>query len=87
MWFELRDEHPDFELYTLDGTTTVVRIAARKALAALHGLPDNEPELFRMPVFIDTANDKLPECRDDLPPDVDLSSALPPEKLAAVFDN
>jgi ribose transport system substrate-binding protein len=85
MWLEMREDNPDFELLTLDGTTTVVRIAARKALAAVNGLPDNEPELFVMPAFIDTANGQLPECRDDLPPDVDLSSALPPEKLAALF--
>jgi ribose transport system substrate-binding protein len=36
-------------------------------------------------VFVDTANGKLPTCRKDLPPDADLSSALSPTKLAAVF--
>jgi len=86
MWLELKDSNPDFELLTLDGTTTVVRIAARKAMAALNDLPDNEPENFPLETFVDTANGQLPNCNEDLPPDADLSSALSPEKLAAVFE-
>jgi ribose transport system substrate-binding protein len=85
MWEQLHKTNPDFQLLTLDGTTTVVRIAARKALAALNGLPDNEPENFDLPTFIDTANGKLPTCDKNLPPDADLSSDLSPEQLAAVF--
>jgi len=85
MWVRLHKTNPDFQLLTLDGTTTVVRIAARKALAALNKLPDNEPENFELPTFIDTANGKLPTCRKDLPPDADLSSGLSPEELAAAF--
>ena len=85
MWIDLHKTNPDFQLLTLDGTTTVVRIAARKAMAALNDLPDNEPENFPLETFVDTANGKLPTCNKDLPPDADLSSALSPEKLAAVF--
>ena len=86
LWLEQHhDSNPNFQLLTLDGTTTVVRIAARKALAALNNLPDNEPEQFDLETFVDTANGKLPTCRQDLPPDADLSSALSPDKLAAVF--
>ena len=86
MWIDLHKTNPDFQLLTLDGTTTVVRIAARKAMAALNDLPDNEPENFPLETFVDTANGKLPNCNKDLPPDADLSSALSPEKLAAVFE-
>lgn len=85
MWLELKDTNPDFELFTVDGTTTVVRTAARKALAALNGLPDTYPEAFQLPILIDTANGILPECREDLPPDADLSSNLTDEELKAVF--
>lgn len=85
MWTALHKTNPDFELLTLDGTTTVVRGAARKALAALNDLPDNEPESFKLKTFIDTANGKLPRCDKNLPPDADLSSDLSPKKLAAVF--
>jgi len=85
MWQKLHATNPKFQLLTLDGTTTVVRIAARKALAALNKQPDNEPENFDLPVFIDTVHGKLPKCNSSLPPDADMSSALSPEKLAAVF--
>jgi ribose transport system substrate-binding protein len=85
MWLELKDKNPDFQLLTLDGTTTVVRTAARKALAALNGVPDTFPEAFALPVFVDTANGKLPVCREDMPPDADLSSNLTDEELKAVF--
>jgi ribose transport system substrate-binding protein len=84
-WLQHKDKNPNFQLLTLDGTTTVVRIAGRKALAALNGMPDNEPEAFELPVFVDTANGKLPTCRDDLPPDADLSSGLSEEAFKAVF--
>jgi ribose transport system substrate-binding protein len=85
MWLQYHEANPDFQVLTLDGTTTVVRIAARKALAALNDKPDNEPEKFELPTFIDTLNGKLPTCNKDLPPDADLSSALSPEQLKAVF--
>ncbi|KXX61930.1 substrate-binding domain-containing protein [Rhodococcus sp. LB1] len=85
MWLQHHEANPGFQLLTLDGTTTVVRIAARKALAALNGRPDNEPENFELPTFVDTLGGKLPTCREDLPPDADLSSALSPEQLSAVF--
>ncbi|WP_431908650.1 substrate-binding domain-containing protein [Amycolatopsis thermoflava] len=84
-WLQHKDANPKFQLLTLDGTTTVVRIAARKAMAALNKLPDNEPEQFNLNTFVDTVNGKLPTCRTDLPPDADLSSSLSPDKLKAVF--
>lgn len=84
-WLEHHEDNPDFELLTLDGTTTVVRIAGRQALAAVNGLSTNEPQEFELPVFVDTANDILPECRDDLPPDADLSSDLTEEQLLELF--
>jgi ribose transport system substrate-binding protein len=84
-WLENKDKNPNFQLLTQDGTTTTVRIAGRKALAAVNKLPDNEPELFKLPTFVDTANGKLPTCHKDLPPDADLSSGLSIDKLKAVF--
>ncbi|GAB89606.1 substrate-binding domain-containing protein [Gordonia rhizosphera] len=85
MWLQYHEANPQFQLLTLDGTTTVVRIAARKALAAVNGLPDNEPEQFELKTFVDTVNGKLPTCKSDLPPDADLSSELSADQLAAVF--
>ena len=60
MWLQYHETNPDFQLLTLDGTTTVVRIAARKALAAVNGQPDNEPENFELPTFVDTAQRQAP---------------------------
>lgn len=85
LWQELRPDNPDFELLSLDGTTRVVRIAGRKALAALNGLPDNEPELAELIRFIDTANGIDPPCEPSLPPDADLSSALSVQQLQELF--
>ena len=85
LWQELRPTNPDFELLSLDGTTSVVRIAGRKALAALNGLPDNEPELAELIPFIDTANGVDPPCEPSLPPDADLSSALTVQQLQELF--
>jgi ribose transport system substrate-binding protein len=87
LWVQLHPKNPKFQLLTLDGTTSVVRIAARKALAALGKVPDTEPENFELPTFVDTVNGKMPTCRKDLPPDADLSSSLSPDKLKAVFAN
>jgi ribose transport system substrate-binding protein len=86
IWLENRKTQPQWQLLTMDGTTTFVRIAGRKALAAANDLPDNEPEEADLEKFVDTANGKLPKCDKSLPPDADLSSDLPPEELAAVFE-
>lgn len=84
-WLEQREANPDFQLLTLDESTTVVRIAGRKALAAVNKLSDNEPELFSLPVFVDTVNGKLPTCNKDLPGDADLSSGLSEDQLKKLF--
>ena len=85
LWQEYGPTNPDFELLSLDGTTRVVRIAGRKALAALNGLPDNEPELAELIRFIDTVNGIDPPCEPSLPPDADLSSALTVQQLQELF--
>ncbi|MEQ8718270.1 MAG: substrate-binding domain-containing protein [Acidimicrobiales bacterium] len=87
VWYELSEDNPDFELFAVDGTTRVVRLAVRKALAALNGLPDTDVEVFVLEPFMDTVNGIDPPCEPDLPPDADLSSGLSPEQLAAVFES
>ena len=85
LWQELKPDNPEFELLSLDGTTQVVRVAGRKALAALNGFPDNDPVLVELIRFIDTVNGIDPPCEPDLPPDADLSSALSIEQLKELF--
>jgi ribose transport system substrate-binding protein len=75
-----------FPYYTLDGTTTYVRFAVRHGVAAYQGTKDNESPAILPFAYADSAKGLDPKCDPNAPPDADLSSALPPEKLKAVFE-
>jgi ribose transport system substrate-binding protein len=75
-----------FPYYTLDGTTTYVRFAVRHGVAAYQGAVDNESPAVLPFAYADSAKGLDPKCDPSAPPDADLSSALPPEKLKAVFE-
>lgn len=85
-WLENNEANPSFQMMTMDGTHSTARVAVRKTLAAINDLPDNEPERVELTKFIDTPAGQLPTCRDDLPPDADLSSSLSEDQLKAVFN-
>jgi ribose transport system substrate-binding protein len=74
-----------FRYYTLDGTTSYVRYAVRRAVAAYQGTPNTEPLLIVPTPYADSIKGLDPKCDASAPPDADLSSALPQEKLKAVF--
>ncbi|MDH6277812.1 ribose transport system substrate-binding protein [Aurantimicrobium minutum] len=74
-------EKSNFAFFTLDGTTTTVEIALRKALAAYVGKDNPEPSRPQLPIFIDTTSGKNPKCSTVLPPDADLSSSLTEAEL------
>lgn len=74
-------EKHHFDLMTLDGSTSVSKIALRQALAATKGMKDPEPTKIQLPVFIDTVNGKEPKCEPDLPMDADLASSLSTDEL------
>ena len=74
-----------FPYYTLDGTTSYVRYAVRRAVAAYQGTPNSEPLLIVPTPYADSAKGLDPKCDAGAPPDADLSSALSPDKLKAVF--
>lgn len=82
---EVKKDWPDFEMVWVEGTTRVVRWAARRALAAFNEIEIDDPTELKMFPFVDTTAGKEPECRTDLPPDADLSSGLTPEELQEVF--
>lgn len=69
----------------VDGSTADVRFALRQALAAHHGMEIDEPLGVVPYVYADSTSDVMPKCSDTAPPDADLSSLLPPEKLNALF--
>jgi ribose transport system substrate-binding protein len=74
-----------FPYYTLDGTTSYVRYAVRRAVAAYQGTPNSEPLLIVPTPYADSAKGLDPKCDAGAPPDADLSSALSPDKLKAGF--
>jgi ribose transport system substrate-binding protein len=84
MWQKYKDKWPNFQILSVDGSTRAVRIAARKALAAVNGLKDDEPNIGPLIVSIDTRAGKAP-CDASLPPDADLSSSLSKDQLKALF--
>src|SRR5258708_800075 len=76
-----------FPYYTLDQTTTYVRFAVRQGVAAYEGTANSESPVVLPVPYADSAKGLDPKCDPAAPPDADLSSALPPEKLKEVFEN
>lgn len=75
----------NFPYMSLDETTTLGRIALRKAVAAAQGIENPEPSLIRLPISVDTTDGKNPQCEPTLPPDADLSSKLSVDQLKKLF--
>ena len=74
-----------FRYFSLDGTTSMIRVAGRRAVGDFQGTTNKEP-LSAVPfVYVDSEQGLDPKCNPSAPLDADLSSALPPEKLQAVF--
>ena len=69
----------------LDGSTADIRFALRQALAAHNGIEIDEPLGVVPYIYADSTTDTMPKCSDTAPPDADLSSLLPEEKLQALF--
>lgn len=69
----------------LDGSNGDVRFALRHALAKFNKVENTEPLGVVPYVFADSTADLKPKCSDTAPPDADMSSLLPPEKLEALF--
>lgn len=71
--------------FSLDGTTSMIRVAGRRAVSDFQGTTNNEPlSLVAFP-YVDSEQNIDPKCDQNTPLDADLSSSLPPEKLLAVF--
>ncbi|WP_321933780.1 substrate-binding domain-containing protein [Paraburkholderia sp. J8-2] len=74
-----------FPYYTVDGTTSYVRFAVRQGVAAYQGTQDKESPSILPFTYADSAKGIDPKCDPSAPPDADLSSALPADKLKQVF--
>lgn len=71
--------------FSLDGTTTLVRAAARRAMAAYSGAKFQEPLGWSPYACIDSSAGVDPKCDSSLPPDADLSGQLSIQALKEMF--
>lgn len=72
-------------LFTMDGMTTLSKIAFRKALAAAAGTDDPESPTVTAFVSADTSNGKQPKCDSSLPPAADLNGDLSSAEIAQIL--
>ena len=85
MYMDAKAEGKAWKQLALSGTTADVRFVLRAALAHLNGIENPEPRALVAFPFADSEQDKDPICDKSFPPDADLASSLPPEKLQALF--
>lgn len=75
-----------WDYFSIDGLNRLARYGLRRGLSIHQGTPNDEVLAIEFPAFADSFAGLEPACDPNAPPDADLSSALPPEKLQAIFD-
>ncbi|MBW6418892.1 substrate-binding domain-containing protein [Celeribacter sp. PS-C1] len=85
MYLEAIENGDAWPYLALDGSTADVRFALRQAVAAHNGIEFDEPLGVVPYIYADSTSGIVPKCSDTAPPDADLSSLLPEEKLNALF--
>jgi ribose transport system substrate-binding protein len=73
---KIKPKQSGLELATISGRNWTGRVAARKAIAAAQGLPENEPSIYKLPLFEDTLGGLAPQCDPKQAPDASLSAKL-----------
>ena len=84
-YLDYKKQGKAWKYYSLDGTTTLVRVAARRALSAFQGTPNNEALGMSPYAYVDSEVGVEPRCDTSLPPDADLSGQLSPASLKELF--
>jgi len=87
-WKDNKAANPDFQMGNVSGRNWIVRLALRKAVAAVEGIPNTEPSIIELPLVEDSfsSDQKLiPACDPSLPPDALLSSGLSIDELKQLF--
>ncbi|MEO8667245.1 MAG: substrate-binding domain-containing protein [Bauldia sp.] len=87
-WLDNKDANPDFQLATIPSRMWIVRLALRKAVAAVQGINNDEPTVVELSLAEESqsTDPKLaPRCDKSLPPDAILSSQLSMDELKALF--
>ena len=78
---KMKPTNPKFELGTMSARTWLGRVAARKAIAAAEGLTDNEPNIYKLPLYEDTVGGMKVHCDPKQPPDAYISAQFTPAEL------
>lgn len=87
----LKSANPSYELATNSSRTWIGRVALRKALAALNGVPNSEPSIYNLETYEDstgtTDGSILPAdaCLPDAPADATPSTLLTADEIAKLF--
>jgi ribose transport system substrate-binding protein len=87
-WYDHKDDNPDFQLATIPSRNWIVRLALRKAVAAVQGIDNDEPSIVELSLAEDSTSDDpalAPKCDRSLPPDAILSAHLSMDELKALF--
>lgn len=77
-----RGKSSGFQLMTISSRTWLGRVAARKAISAAQGIPNNEPSTYKLPAIEDTLNGLDPVCDSSRPADAYMSSKISAADLA-----
>jgi ribose transport system substrate-binding protein len=85
MYLEAKAAGTQWRYLALDGSTADVRFALRQGLAKFQGVEFSEPLGVVPYVYADSEAGIDPKCDPNAPPDADLSSLLPVDKLNALF--
>jgi ribose transport system substrate-binding protein len=85
LFLEQKAAGKPWKYLALDGSTADVRFALRQAMAKFQGVAIDEPLGVVPYVYADTEAGIEAKCSDTAPPDADLSSLLPEDKLNALF--
>jgi len=77
----LKPTNPNLQYGTISARTWLGRVAARKAIAAVQGIENTEPNMYVLPMYEDTLAGMEPKCDTAQPPDAFISVVLTPEEL------
>lgn len=84
-YLEYKKAGKAWQYFSLDGTTTLVRAAARRAMAAYSRTPYTEPLGWSPYPYADSSTNTDPRCDASFPPDADLSGKLTNTALTELF--
>ncbi|TPL21085.1 substrate-binding domain-containing protein [Mesorhizobium sp. B2-4-9] len=85
LYIEAKKSGKSFPYMTRDGSTTMARFAARRAVAAFEGTVNNEPTKVLPYPYADSFAGVDPKCDPSAPPDADLSGLLSDSALKGIF--